>query len=55
MFKVGQQVQQLCDGIPLHQPQPVYIKTIGPKWITTTFGIRVPAVGQHPHFSLRAV
>jgi hypothetical protein len=55
MFKIGQQVQHLCDLTPMYFSKPHYIRSIGPKWITTTANIRIPVVGTHAHFSIKAV
>jgi len=55
MYKKHQQVTVFCDNVPVYSPTPVYIKSVGPKWITTTSGVRVPAKGTHPHFTIKAV
>lgn len=55
MFKLNQQVCVFCDTVPVYSPSPVYIKSMGPKWITTTSGVRVPTNGTHKHFTIKAV
>ena len=55
MFKVGQQVQQFYKNIPLYNLNPVYIKSVGPKWITSTDNIRMSSVGKNSHFSFKVV
>lgn len=54
MFQVGQVVQILNYGTPLYTPEPVTIVSIGPKWITTSYGVKVP-VNQPSPWSLKPV